>query len=202
MGIFKDLYATVFRYISRIIVREPDALKRGKQDELRGLKLLDCNELRDVDAPFNLLWSIVHDDDFEEFILFDFSTDGGILLHRELATFEDATRAMELVTLLKTKYGNKLRDICLAPGVSVYIGERPSSGFNRFISHVCALGYELVEPELEFTKRDSATKEILAPEVNFRWSRRIGFLEEHLLIPDDFDTIHGAEIEDQFSGPI
>ncbi|CAN5605617.1 hypothetical protein BH10CYA1_BH10CYA1_11910 [soil metagenome] len=139
-----------------------------KRDALRASKLRDSQSLPDVDGPFNLLWSIEHDLEFEDILLFKFTTDGGILLNRELATFEDSLRAQELVSLLRTKYGTQLEEICLAPGVGIYVGGCNTSGFESFIKHVCQQGYERVDGDMEFSKRDGATREIFVPETVFR----------------------------------
>ena len=140
----------------------------SRRDALKASQLRHPESLPDVDGPFNLLWSIEHDQEFEDILFYEFTTDGGILLNRELATFADSHRAEELVSLLLTKYGNQLQEICLAPGVGIYVGGCSTSGFEDFINYVCNQGYERVRQDLEFAKRDGATREIFVPETVFR----------------------------------
>lgn len=139
-----------------------------RRAELESLKLQDSQALPDLDQPFNLVWSIRRDEELEDILLYEFTTDGGTLLTRELAHFEDSYRAKNLVSLLRAKYGNQMREIYLAPGVGIYIGGCNTSGWESFIDFVCSHGYERVHSDIEFAKRDGATREILVPETIFK----------------------------------
>jgi hypothetical protein len=120
--------------------------------------------LPDVAGNFSLNWSIVRDPDSEERLSFELWLVGGGLLHKELAVFENPARAKALVDQLCGKYGNALREIRLAPGVSVYIGGSSPSKFQNFAEHVCNFKYV---QEMPASKRDAATKEVFAAETVF-----------------------------------
>jgi hypothetical protein len=125
---------------------------------------LEVTAFPDVDGDFSLNWSIVRDPDFEERLSFELSVVGGALLHKELAVFENPARAKVLVDQLCAKYGSALREIRLAPGVSVYIGGSSPSKFQNFAEHVCSFRYV---QEMPAAKRDAATKEVFAAETVF-----------------------------------
>lgn len=131
-------------------------------------RLDDASALPDVCCPFKLVWSIVRDEHDERILYFEFETDGGVPLHREVARFEDWARAKQLVALFKEKYEEKLSEIYLAPGVGIYVGGDDNAGWANFIDFVGEQGYERVMQDIEYVKRDGATREILVPETTFR----------------------------------
>ncbi|MBS1956848.1 MAG: hypothetical protein JST89_21845 [Cyanobacteria bacterium SZAS-4] len=139
----------------------------ARRRELASLKLHDAKSLPLVDGAFTLVWSIQHDREFEDILLYEFTTHGGILIARELATFADFERAMQLVSMLHEKYGKQWTEFCLAPGVAVYIGGNDNAGWSHFMKHVSELGFDLIKQEND-TKRDVASRELLMPETTFR----------------------------------
>ena len=131
-------------------------------------RLKDPTELPDVCCPFKLVWSIARDENDQRILYFEFETDGGVHLYREVARFEDWSRAKQLVALFIAKYEEKLSEIYLAPGVGIYVGGDDNAGWANFIDFVTEQGYERVMQDVEYVKRDGATREILAPETIFR----------------------------------
>jgi len=97
------------RFFQRKNSAAQNVLNRREQLEL--LALQNTSTLPSIESPFNLIWTIAHDEDFDEILLFEFRSENGILLHRELASFEDYLRAKELTSLLNSKYGDRLRTI-------------------------------------------------------------------------------------------
>lgn len=137
-------------------------------DNTTQARLGDPTELPDVCCPFKLVWSIARDETDERILYFEFETDGGVHLYRELARFEDWSRAKQLVALFRTKYEEKLSEIYLAPGVGIYVGGDDSAGWANFVDFVSEQGYERIMQDIENVKRDGATREILVPETIFR----------------------------------
>ncbi len=163
---FKSLFAKLFG--TPVSVKDSNASKLAREEQLERMKLLSTSSLTVVDRPFKLVWSISHDEEFEDLILFEFAIDGEKIIHRELATFADCERAVQLASMLREKYGKNLTEICLGPGVGVYIGGNDNSGWPRFVRHLTDFGFDLVEQENDLVKRDGASRELLVPETTFR----------------------------------
>lgn len=161
LQIFKGFFSKLLR---RGGPDSDSAVVVGRRQALESLALLGPERLPDVEAPFKLSWSIAHDEDFEEILLYEFTTDGGILLHRELATFGDKVRANNLIDYMLAKYGSRIVQICVGPGVGVYASGNNNSVFEVLVNQICARGFERLQSDSEFVKRDGATREIFEPE--------------------------------------
>ncbi|HEY9733070.1 MAG TPA: hypothetical protein V6C89_14225 [Drouetiella sp.] len=145
--------------------RSPDSARvLARREELISLSLKGFDGLPAVDEPFKLSWSIAHDTDFEEILLYEFTTSSGECLHRELASFGDRSRAQLLIDWMLAKYATRILQIRLAPGVGVYASGNNSSSFDALLKHLCAQGFTCQQNDLTLLKRDGATREIFEPE--------------------------------------
>lgn len=166
MDFLKNIIRLIFRPGTR--GSSADRSPSHATDNTTQARLCDAAQLPDLCCPFKLVWSIVRDENDERLLYFEFETEGGLHLYREPARFEDWLRAEQLVALFKAKYEEKLSEIYLAPGVGIYVGGDDNTGWANFVDFVTEQGYERVMPDIEYVKRDGATREILVPETTFR----------------------------------
>lgn len=145
--------------------RNPDSARiTPRREELASLTLQEPGGLPNVDEPFKFNWCIAHDTEFEEILLYEFTTDSGSCLHRELATFGDLSRAQLLIDWIVAKYGSRILQIRMAPGVGVYASGNDSAAFEALLKHICGQGFTRLQTDVTLVKRDGATRELFEPE--------------------------------------
>ncbi len=130
----------------------------ARRNELKSRKLQGSESLPTIDGTLALIWSIQHDPEFEDILLYEFTTTGGTIVARELAAFADFDRARQLASMLRDKYGKQLTEFCLAPGVGVYIGGNDNAGWAHFVKHASELGFDLIEQDRDLVKRDGQSR--------------------------------------------